>query len=78
MKLLVTLTSQFLFYFFFLLRCQFYISNSKYDLLNINTSSYSLILYGLLPVGLLFYFTFFNFNSNKFRLFKYFIDIGSI
>ena len=34
---------------------QFYISNSSYDLLNLNTSSYSLLLYGLyIPIGLYF------------------------
>ena len=43
-------------FFSFLLRCrQFYISNSRYNLLNLNTSSYSLVLYGLyLPIGLYF------------------------
>ncbi len=46
----------FILLFSYLLRCrQFYISNSRYDLLNINTSSYVLILCGLyLPIG--FYF----------------------
>ena len=46
----------FILFFSFLLRCrQFYISNSSYDLLSLNTSSYSLILYGLyLPIGLYF------------------------
>ena len=46
----------FILFFSFLLRFrQFYISNSSYDLLNLNTSSYSLLLYGLyLPIGLYF------------------------
>ena len=46
----------FILFFSFLLRFrQFYISNSSYDLLNLNTSSYSLLLYGLyVPIGLYF------------------------
>ncbi len=46
----------FILFFSFLLRFrQFYISNSSYDLLNLNTSSYSLVLYGLyVPIGLYF------------------------
>ncbi len=46
----------FILFFSFLLRCrQFYISNSRYYLLNLNTSSYSFLLYGLyLPIGLYF------------------------
>ena len=46
----------FILFFSFLLRCrQFYISNSKYDLLNLNVSSFTLIIFGLyLPVGLYF------------------------
>ena len=46
----------FILFFSFLLRFrQFYISNSSYDLLNLNTSSYSLLFYGLyIPTGLYF------------------------
>lgn len=46
----------FILFFSFLLRFrQFYISNSSYDLLNLNTISHSLLLYGLyIPIG--FYF----------------------
>ena len=46
----------FILFFSFLLRFrQFYISNSSYDLLSLNTSSYSLLLYGLyIPIGLYF------------------------
>jgi len=46
----------FILFFSFLLRFrQFYISNSSYDLLSLNTSSYSLVLYALyLPIGLYF------------------------
>ena len=46
----------FILFFSFLLRFrQFYISNSSYNLLSLNTSSYSLVLYGLyLPIGLYF------------------------
>lgn len=46
----------FILFFSFLLRFrQFYISNSSYDLLSLNTSSYSLLLYVLyIPIGLYF------------------------
>ena len=46
----------FILFFSFLLRFrQFYISNSTYDLLNLSTSSHSLLFYGLyIPIGLYF------------------------
>ena len=69
----------FILFFSFLLRCrQFYISNSKYDLLNINTSSYSLILYGLyLPVGLYFILRFLILTQSSLDYLNVLLILGS-
>ena len=65
-------------FFSFLLRCrQFYISNSRYDLLNLNTSSYSLVLYVLyLPVGLYFILRFSTFTQLSLDFLKVVLLLG--
>ncbi len=69
----------FILFFSFLLRCrQFYISNSRYDLLNLNTTSYSLVLYLLyLPVGLYFILRFLTFTQLSLDFFKVILLLGS-
>ena len=69
----------FILFFSFLLRCrQFYISNSRYDLLNFNTSSYSLILYVLyLPVGLYFILRFLTFTQISLDYLNFLLLLGS-
>ena len=70
----------FILFFSFLLRCrQFYISNSKYDLLNINISSYSLFLYGLyLPLGLYFILRFLPLTQISLNYLNILLLLGSI
>ena len=69
----------FILFFSFLLRCrQFYISNSRYDLLNLNTSSYSLVLYILyLPVGLYFILRFSTFTQLSLDFLNVVLLLGS-
>ena len=70
----------FILFFSFLLRCrQFYISNSRYDLSNCDTSSYSLILYVLyLPVGLYFVLRFLTLTQISFEYLNFLLILGSI
>ena len=67
-------------FFSFLLRCrQFYISNSRYDLLNIDISSYTLFLYGLyLPLGLYFILRFLPLTQISFNYLNILLLLGSI
>ncbi len=70
----------FILFFSFLLRCrQFYISNSSYDLLNFNISSYTLVICCLfLPVGLYFILRFVNTTQISLGYLNFLLLLGSI
>ena len=69
----------FILFFSFLLRCrQFYISNSRYDLLNFNTISFSLVLFCLyLPVGIYFILRFLTLTQISFDYLNFLVLLGS-
>ncbi len=66
-------------FFSFLLRCrQFYISNSRYDLLSFNSISYSLVLFGLfLPLGLYIILRFLTLNQISSDFFNVLLLMGT-
>ena len=70
----------FILFFSFILRCrQFYISNSMYDFLNLNVSSFTLIIFGVyLPAGIYFVLRFLPFSQINLEYFNILIILGFV